>query len=80
MPKFVNIEDLRRAAKWNMPKPMFDYVDGAANAEWTARENRAGFERIIFDPRVLVDVSVRDSRRRCSARSSGRQSSSRRPA
>jgi L-lactate dehydrogenase (cytochrome) len=60
MPKFVNIEDLRRAAKWNMPKPMFDYVDGAANAEWTARENRAGFERITFDPRVLVDVSVRD--------------------
>jgi len=58
--KFVNIEDLRRAAKWNMPKPMFEYVDGGANAEWTLHENRAGFERITFDPRVLVDVSVRD--------------------
>ncbi|MGE3909371.1 MAG: alpha-hydroxy acid oxidase [Chloroflexota bacterium] len=60
MSKFINIEDLRRAAKWNMPKPMFDYVDGGANAEWTMRENRTGFERITFDPRVLVDVSVRD--------------------
>ena len=60
MSKFVNIEDLRKAAKWNMPKPMFEFVDGGANAEWTLHENRAGFERITFDPRVLVDVSVRD--------------------
>ena len=60
MTRFVNIEDLRRAAKRNMPKPMFDYVDGGANAEWTLRENRAAFERIMFDPRVLVDVSERD--------------------
>jgi len=60
MPKFISIEDLRRAAKWNMPKPMFDFVDGGANDEWTRRENRAAFERITFDPRVLVDVSERD--------------------
>ncbi|MCC7371166.1 MAG: alpha-hydroxy-acid oxidizing protein [Chloroflexi bacterium] len=60
MRTFVNIEDLRRAAKWNMPKPMFEYVDGGANDEWTLRENRAGFERITFDPKVLVDVSERD--------------------
>ncbi|MFN8524558.1 MAG: alpha-hydroxy acid oxidase [Chloroflexota bacterium] len=60
MPRFVNIEDLRRAAKWNMPKPMFDFVDGGANDEWSVRNNRAGFEQILFDPRVLVDVSVRD--------------------
>jgi L-lactate dehydrogenase (cytochrome) len=58
--KFVNIEDLRRAAKRNMPKPMFDFVDGGANDEWTVRRNREGFERIMFDPRVLVDVSERD--------------------
>ncbi len=60
MPKFVNIEDLRRAAKWNMPKPMFDFVDGGAGAEWTVRENVSAFERVTFDPRVLVDVSKRD--------------------
>ncbi len=60
MPTFVNIEDLRRAAKWNMPKAMFDFVDGGANAEWTMRRNQSAFERILFDPRVLVDVSDRD--------------------
>ena len=58
--KFVNIEDLRRAAKWNMPKAMFDFVDGGANAEWTQRRNSSAFENIMFDPRVLVDVSERD--------------------
>ena len=60
MPTFVNIEDLRRAAKWNLPKAIFDFVDGGANDEWTMRRNREGFERILFDPRVLVDVSDRD--------------------
>jgi L-lactate dehydrogenase (cytochrome) len=60
MPTFVNIEDLRRAAKWNMPKAMFDFVDGGANAEWTMQRNQSEFARIMFDPRVLVDVSERD--------------------
>ena len=53
MPTFVNIEDLRRAAKWNLPKAIFDFVDGGANAEWTMRRNQSAFERILFDPRVL---------------------------
>jgi len=60
MPTFVNIEDLRRAAKWNLPKAMFDFIDGGANAEWTMRRNQSAFERILFDPRVCVDVSERD--------------------
>jgi len=58
--KFVNIEDLRRAARRAMPKVMFDFVDGGANGEWTQRRNQSEFERILFDPRVLVDVSRRD--------------------
>ena len=60
MPTFVNIDDLRRAAKWNLPKAIFDFVDGGANAEWTMRRNQSAFERILFDPRVCVDVSDRD--------------------
>ena len=58
--KFVNIEDLRLAAKRAMPKAMFDFVDGGANAEWTQQRNRSELDRIMFDPRVLVDVSQRD--------------------
>ena len=60
MPTFVNIEDLRRAAQWNLPKAIFDFVDGGANAEWTMRRNQSAFEQILFDPRVCVDVSQRD--------------------
>jgi isopentenyl diphosphate isomerase/L-lactate dehydrogenase-like FMN-dependent dehydrogenase len=60
MPTFVTIEDLRRAAKWNLPKAIFDFIDGGVNDEWTLRENRVAYERILFDPRVLVDVSQRD--------------------
>jgi isopentenyl diphosphate isomerase/L-lactate dehydrogenase-like FMN-dependent dehydrogenase len=80
MRTFVNIEDLRRAAKWNMPKPMFEYVDGGANAEWTLRENRAGFERMTFDPRVLVDVSERDQSTTVFGETLKTRPSSRRPA
>jgi isopentenyl diphosphate isomerase/L-lactate dehydrogenase-like FMN-dependent dehydrogenase len=51
------IEDLRALAKRTIPKPVFDYVDGAANDEVTYRRNRAGFEDVELKPRALVDVS-----------------------
>ena len=35
----------------------FGYFAGAANDEWTMRENRAAFERWVLRPRMLVDVS-----------------------
>jgi 4-hydroxymandelate oxidase len=35
----------------------FDYVAGAAGDERTLAENRNAFERIVFRPRVLVDVT-----------------------
>src|SRR4051794_35293397 len=51
------IEDLRRLAKRSVPQPIFEYVDGAAWDEVTARRNRSGFERFELRPRMLVDVS-----------------------
>jgi L-lactate dehydrogenase (cytochrome) len=56
----VNINDLRNIARRRLPKGIFDYVDGGAEDEATLRNNRAGFQRYTFDPRVLVDVSQRD--------------------
>ena len=55
----VNINDLRNIARRRLPKGIFDYVDGGAEDEVTLRNNRAGFQRYTFDPRVLVDVSQR---------------------
>ena len=50
----VNIADLRLAAKRRLPRVVFDYIDGAADAEVTLRENSRAFEDIVFRPRSAV--------------------------
>lgn len=50
----VNIADLRLAAKKRLPRVVFDYIDGAADAEVTLRENSRAFEDIAFRPRSAV--------------------------
>jgi len=54
MPPAVNIADLRLAAKKRLPRVVFDYIDGAADAEITLRENSRAFEDIAFRPRSAV--------------------------
>jgi L-lactate dehydrogenase (cytochrome) len=55
-----NIAELRKLAKRRMPAPMFHYIDGAADDEWTLRRNTAAFDQHEFMPRALVDVSKID--------------------
>jgi L-lactate dehydrogenase (cytochrome) len=52
-----SIDDLRRMARRTVPKPVFDYVDGAAWGEVTYRRNRSAFDALALRPRALVDVS-----------------------
>ena len=52
--RFVNIADLRLAARKRLPRVVFDYIDGAADAEVTLRENSRAFEDIAFRPRSAV--------------------------
>ena len=52
-----NIAELRKLAKRRLPAPMFHYIDGAADDEWTIRRNVEAFDGWEFRPRVLVDVS-----------------------
>ena len=52
-----NVEDFRRAARRALPRPIFDYVDGGADDEWTLRSNSAAFERWEILPQVLVDTT-----------------------
>lgn len=56
-----NIGDLRRVAKRLIPRPVFDYVDGAADEELTVAANVAAFRQWRFLPRVLTDVSAVDT-------------------
>src|SRR5438874_2889967 len=51
---FVNVADLRLAAKRRLPRAVFDYIDGGADAEWTLRENSRAFDDVTFRPRSAV--------------------------
>lgn len=58
----VSIADLRLAAKKRLPRVVFDYIDGAADAEWTARENVRVYEDVLFRPRSAVATRECDLR------------------
>ena len=53
--------DFRALAKKRLPAPMFHYIDGAAEDEWTYRQNTSAFEKYELVPRFLVDVDKIDT-------------------
>ena len=61
-PRVVNIGDLRRLAQQRLPRVLFDYLDGAADAEVTLRENTRAFEEVTFRPRNALYIPERDTR------------------
>jgi isopentenyl diphosphate isomerase/L-lactate dehydrogenase-like FMN-dependent dehydrogenase len=50
----ITIEDLRRLAKRRLPRVVFDYIDGGADAEITLRENCRAFDDLRFRPRNAI--------------------------
>jgi len=58
--KVVNIEDLRRLAQRRLPRAVFDYLDGGAEAELTLNENCRAFRDVTFRPRGAVAVGSCD--------------------
>ncbi|HXE79630.1 MAG TPA: alpha-hydroxy acid oxidase [Vicinamibacterales bacterium] len=60
--RVVNIEDLRRLARRRLPRVVFDYIDGGADAEITLRANCRAFEEVVFRPRSAVTHSSCDLR------------------
>jgi L-lactate dehydrogenase (cytochrome) len=60
--RIVNIEDLRLAARRRLPRIIFEYIDGGAEAEITLRENRQAYERVMFRPRNAVRTPECDLR------------------
>ena len=61
-PRVINIEDLRRLAKRRLPRVVFDYIDGGAEAELTLRANCRAFEAVTFRPRCALATSTCDLR------------------
>ncbi|TMA27074.1 MAG: alpha-hydroxy-acid oxidizing protein [Deltaproteobacteria bacterium] len=62
--RIIDIEDLRRAARRRLPRPIFGYLDGGAEAEITLRENVRAFEEWIFRPRNASHIDRLQTRRR----------------
>jgi isopentenyl diphosphate isomerase/L-lactate dehydrogenase-like FMN-dependent dehydrogenase len=60
----VNIEDLCELARRRLPRIVFNYIDGGAEAEWTLRENRRAFDAVTFRPHQAIAVPTCDLRTR----------------
>jgi L-lactate dehydrogenase (cytochrome) len=54
--RVVCIEDLRQAARRRLPRVVFDYIDGGAEAERTLSENCRAFDRIALRPKSAVAI------------------------
>lgn len=52
-----SVSDYRKAAQRRLPRFLFDYIDGGANAEDTLRANVADLRAVALRQRVLKNVS-----------------------
>ena len=57
----LTVADLRAVARRRTPRAVFDYTDGAAEAESSLRRATEAFQRVEFRPRVLRDVTAVDT-------------------
>jgi L-lactate dehydrogenase (cytochrome) len=55
----LSLDDFEPAARRHLPRPIFGYVAGAVETNWSLNDNRAAFAEFGFLPRMLVDVSKR---------------------
>lgn len=58
--RVVNVQDLRQLAERRVPRPVFDYLDGGGEDEFTLRENCRAFQEITFRARHAVAVGACD--------------------
>jgi L-lactate dehydrogenase (cytochrome) len=52
-----SILDLREVARRRLPAPIFDFLDGGAETEWTMRRNTLAFDHVQLVPKCLIDVA-----------------------
>ena len=56
-----NIADLELRAAKRLPAPIWHYLQGGADDEWTVARNTSAFERYALVPDVLIDVTRIDA-------------------
>ncbi len=55
------IAAMRQMARRRLPRPVFDFADGAAESEWTMRRNEGAFRTHALLPRPLRGAGERDT-------------------
>ena len=55
-----NVDDFRLLAKRRLPAPLFHFLDGGADDEFTLRRNTSSFEDCRLVPDMLADLSGMD--------------------
>ncbi|CAA6671765.1 unnamed protein product [Spirodela intermedia] len=58
--EITNVNEYEAIAKEKLPKMIYDYYASGAEDQWTLGENRNAFSRILFRPRILIDVTKID--------------------
>ena len=56
-PEFATNQEIVEQARRRLNQEAWDYLTGASESETTMRRNRAGFDRLAFLPRTLIDVT-----------------------
>ncbi len=59
--EFTNLLELEEMARAKIPRAAFDYIAGGSGDEVSVRRNREAYSHWALRPRVLVDVSRRDT-------------------
>lgn len=57
MSRCNNVEDVRVAARRRLPSPIFNYLDGGADDEWSLRNNVDRFDRYSIIPQHMTGIS-----------------------
>ena len=57
----ISVADYRERARARLPRFLFDYADGGANAEATLRANAADLEAVALRQRVLAGSDAIDT-------------------
>jgi L-lactate dehydrogenase (cytochrome) len=58
--RVLTVADFRKLAKRRTPRPVFDYVEGAAEQELSVQRSVEAFQCVVFHPHVLRNVGSVD--------------------
>jgi L-lactate dehydrogenase (cytochrome) len=59
--QILSLQDLEEAARRHLPLPLFGYISGGVETNWSVRDNRRVFEEYGLVPRMLMGTAKRSA-------------------